>query len=54
MLELKSSISKVVRKFELLESSDPDDKPQLTVSLILNSKNGIKIRLAERNKVNEL
>lgn len=48
MLEMKSCLSKVLRKFELLPSPDPADKPRVTPELILNSRNGVRIKVKTR------
>nr|XP_015835227.1 PREDICTED: uncharacterized protein LOC660088 [Tribolium castaneum] len=47
MLELKSTLSKVVRKFELRPAT-PEHKLQLTAETVLKSVNGIKISLKLR------
>lgn len=46
LLEMKSIISKVLRNFELLPV--PDHKPELLMQAVLNSANGICIKLKER------
>ncbi|RZB39210.1 p450 domain containing protein, partial [Asbolus verrucosus] len=47
MLEMKSTISKILRKFELLPA-EPQHVLELTSETILKSANGIKIRLKLR------
>ncbi|XP_077295341.1 cytochrome P450 4C1-like [Arctopsyche grandis] len=47
VLEMKSTLSRVLRNFEL-SSAGPDFKPQLAAELILKSKNGLKMRLNDR------
>lgn len=51
MLEIRATLSKIVRNFHLSESPNPDDQPRINASLVLNSENGIKIRVTSRNKV---
>ncbi|XP_055390519.1 probable cytochrome P450 4s3 [Condylostylus longicornis] len=46
MLELKCTISKLVREFEILPAKD--SKPILLAELIMKSDNGIRIRLKKR------
>lgn len=46
MLEMKSTISKVLRNFELL--AVPEHEPILASEAILKSANGLLIRLKER------
>ncbi|CAH1160229.1 unnamed protein product [Phaedon cochleariae] len=48
ILETKSCISKIVRKFRLLPSV-PDTKPQLIFQMLIASKNGVNISLERRN-----
>jgi hypothetical protein len=46
MLEMKSTISKILRNFELKPS--PGFEPILVADIILRPENGIKIMLNER------
>lgn len=46
MLELKSTISKILRHYELLPV--PDFQPTLVIHLILKSINGVLIKFKER------
>nr|WET52707.1 cytochrome P450 [Phaedon brassicae] len=48
ILETKSCISKIIRKFRLLPSV-PDTKPQLIFQMLIASKNGVNISLERRN-----
>lgn len=52
MLEMKSALSKILRKFELLPSPDPADKPRVTPELVLSSENGIRIKIKTRELTN--
>lgn len=47
MLELKVTVAKVLRHFELLPAV-PEHKPILLAQAILNSANGVCIQLKER------
>lgn len=47
MLELKSTLSKVLRNFELYSAGEKFE-PLLAAELILKSKNGIHIQLKKR------
>ncbi|KAJ8943363.1 hypothetical protein NQ318_002596 [Aromia moschata] len=47
VLEVKSCLSKLLRKFEILPTI-PEHKPILVMELILKSKNGIKVKLTKR------
>jgi cytochrome P450 family 4 len=44
MLEMKSTVSKILRNFEL-EPASPEHKLNLVAELVLKSANGIKIAL---------
>ena len=46
MLEMKSTISKVLRHFEI--ESEPGFEPALKPEIVLKSSNGIKLRLKAR------
>ncbi|CAH0550618.1 unnamed protein product [Brassicogethes aeneus] len=48
MLEMKSTISRIIRHFELLPSI-PEHSVQCAAETVLTSKNGINIRLKKRN-----
>lgn len=45
MLELKSTISSIVKNFELLPS---DQKPKLLMQLVLKSSNGVNVGFKKR------
>lgn len=47
MMEIKSTVSKVVRHFKL-EPAQPEHQIQLVSETILKSKNGVKISLQAR------
>lgn len=47
MLEMKSVVSKILRRYELLPSI-PDCKPTLVGETVLKSSTGIHIRLKRR------
>ncbi|XP_025831452.1 cytochrome P450 4d2 isoform X2 [Agrilus planipennis] len=49
MLEMKSAISKVIRRYELLPA-DPVHELLLSLEITLRSSNGIKIRIRERKQ----
>lgn len=46
MLELKSTISKIIRNFHI--SVDADFKPKVFLGLIIKSANGIVLKLDDR------
>jgi cytochrome P450 family 4 len=48
MLEMKSTLSKIIRKFELMPST-PQHKLQLAAEAVLKSANGVKISLILRD-----
>lgn len=48
MLEMKSAISKVVQKFELFPSTNPEHEILERPELVLTSLNGFNIRLKKR------
>jgi cytochrome P450 family 4 len=48
MLEMKSTLSKIIRKFELMPST-PQHKLQLAAEAVLKSANGVKISLKLRD-----
>jgi cytochrome P450 family 4 len=48
MLELKSTLSKIIRHFELMPST-PEHKVQLSLEAVLKSANGVKISLKLRD-----
>lgn len=50
MLEMKATLSKILRNF-ILFPSKPNDKVFLISETILKSLNGIKIRLEKRNSL---
>lgn len=47
MLEMKSTIAKIVQNFEL--SIEENFVPQDSLELVIKSKNGVKIKLNSRN-----
>jgi len=47
MLELKSTISQVLRSFKVIESDSKED-PRFTLDLVLKSANGLKVKLQLR------
>jgi len=47
MLELKASVSKVVRNFQLLPC-EKSEQPRISAELVLISSNGINLRVKER------
>jgi cytochrome P450 len=47
MLEMKSTISQVLRSFKVIESDSKED-PLFTLDLILKSANGLKVKLQLR------
>jgi len=47
MLELKSTISQVLRSFKVIESDSKEDL-RFTLNFILKSTNGLKVKLQKR------
>jgi len=47
MLEMKSTISKVLRSFKVIESDSKEDL-RFTLDLVLKSANGLKVKLELR------
>jgi len=47
MLELKSTISRVLRSFKVIESDSKDDL-HFTLDIVLKSVNGLKVKLQMR------
>lgn len=48
MLEMKSCIGKIIRKFQLKPSSDARNNLQVTANVVLYSRTGINIEIERR------
>lgn len=49
MLEMKCCISKIIRKFKLSPSPNPEDEARIVAELVLISANGINVQVEARN-----
>jgi hypothetical protein len=47
MMEMKSTISQVLRSFKVIESDSKED-PRFALDLVLKSANGLKVKLQLR------